>query len=222
MRLVTTCVLERSFATVRSSTYEYCRYWKALFVGQLLSAPIIFLHIQLYRLGGIAGDMVQLSLSILILTCLTALFVVNRRLTLSSRGIRSLSSRYQITENVRALRLLVPVVLFDTCVCIADMTGTMFFNVRPEFQPENCKLSPSYLPAYVVLRLAAVVLQYAIPVCIIRHESVRRAVPMRCSRVDAAPQNSEQPEIRNVLGTVLSEESSQRNYFNYLHQQWKI
>ncbi|RCN32276.1 hypothetical protein ANCCAN_21918, partial [Ancylostoma caninum] len=48
--LVTSCVLERSFATVRSSTYEYCRYWKALFLGQLLSALVVFLHVRVYHL----------------------------------------------------------------------------------------------------------------------------------------------------------------------------
>ncbi|KIH61742.1 hypothetical protein ANCDUO_07981 [Ancylostoma duodenale] len=85
--------------------------------------------------------------------CLIALLIVNRRLTLSTRGLRSLSCRYQITENVRALRLLVPLVLFDTCVSVADMTGTLFFEVRPEFQPGNCTSTPLYLPAYVVLRL---------------------------------------------------------------------
>lgn len=58
-------------------------------------------------------------------------------------------------KTLLSVRLLVPVVLFDSCVCAADMTGTMFFNVRPEFQPENCEISSSYLPAYVVLRLVS-------------------------------------------------------------------
>ncbi|RCN34305.1 hypothetical protein ANCCAN_19859 [Ancylostoma caninum] len=139
--------------------------------------------------------MIQLFLSILILTCLIALLIVNRRLTLSTRGQRSLSCRYQITENVRALRLLVPLVLFDTCISVADMAGTLFFNVRPEFQPRNCASNPLYLPAYLVLRLSAVVLQYAIPVCIIRHESVKRVVTMHCSRVDTSSQSSGQLEV---------------------------
>ncbi|EYC00632.1 hypothetical protein Y032_0114g449 [Ancylostoma ceylanicum] len=219
---VTTCVVERSFATIFSSTYEYCRYWQVFIVGQLLSALVIFLHVHVYHIGGIISDMIMLCLSVLILTCLIALLVVNRRLTLSTRGLRSLSCRYQITENVRALRLLVPLVLFDTCVSVADMAGTLFFNVRPEFQPRNCASSPLYLPAYIVLRLSAVILQYAIPVCIIRHESVRKVVTMRCSRVSTSSQSSEHFEIKNVLGTILSKEGSQKNYFNYLHQQWKI
>ncbi|RCN34304.1 hypothetical protein ANCCAN_19858 [Ancylostoma caninum] len=74
------------------------------------------------------------------------------------------------------------------------MTGTMFFNVRPQFQIEYCEQRPSYIPAYVVLRLAAIVLQYAIPVWVLRHESIRRVFPMRCSRVDNASQHPEQPE----------------------------
>ncbi|VDO26878.1 unnamed protein product [Heligmosomoides polygyrus] len=84
------------------------------------------------------------------LQCLTVLLLVNRRLTLITRGQRSLSYRYQISENVRALRYVF--VLLDTSVCAVDMIGSQLFQVHPAFEGGVYKSSPSYLPAYIVLR----------------------------------------------------------------------
>ncbi|KHJ95039.1 hypothetical protein OESDEN_05020 [Oesophagostomum dentatum] len=87
--------------------------------------------------------------------CLVALLVVNRRLTLSTRGVGSLSSRYQITENVRALRLLVPVVILDTSVVSTDMIGSQFFEVDVSFETEKCLTTKAYVVAYTLLRLVS-------------------------------------------------------------------
>ncbi|VDO08718.1 unnamed protein product, partial [Haemonchus placei] len=145
--------MERFLATVFSKTYEFRRNWFILLLGQVAVGIFIFLHIHVYRLGGTIVDMVQLGLSFVILTCLVVLLVVNRRLHLSTRGRRSLSNRYQISENVRALRLVAPVVLLDAGVTIADMTGTLFFDVQPAFDRGNYESgSNRYLVAYILLR----------------------------------------------------------------------
>lgn len=42
--------------------------------------------------------------------------------------------------------------LLDTSVCAVDMIGSQLFQVHPAFEGGVYKSSPSYLPAYIVLR----------------------------------------------------------------------
>ncbi|KHJ82434.1 hypothetical protein OESDEN_17872 [Oesophagostomum dentatum] len=150
----------------------------------------------------------MLSLSFIILTCLIALLAVNRRLTLSTRGVRSLSSRYQITENVRALRLLVPVVVLDTSITATDMIGSQIFGVLPIFETRKCLTIKAYMVAYIVLRLAAVVLQYGIPVFIIRHESIRKVIPVSWLRKKVNSKGSGPLEVNIMVEKVFFEKLS--------------
>ncbi|VDO88771.1 unnamed protein product [Haemonchus placei] len=185
------CVMERFLATVSSKTYEFRRNWFVLIVGQITAGIIIFLHIHVYRLGGTISDMVQLGLSFVIFT---------------------------ISENVRALRLVAPVVLLDTSVTITDMIGTLFFDVRPAFDRDSYVSGSSrYLVAYIVLRGAAVILQYGIPVAIVSHETLRKVACGSLSKVTGKPSCTRTDEVGEI---EARRESHQAVYFNYIRDQW--
>uniref|UniRef100_A0A7I4YZ92 G protein-coupled receptor n=1 Tax=Haemonchus contortus TaxID=6289 RepID=A0A7I4YZ92_HAECO len=213
------CVMERFLATVFSKTYEFRRNWFILLVGQIAVREALQLFpYRLIILGGTISDMVQLGLSFVILTCLVILLVVNRRLGLLTRGRESLSSRYQISENVRALRLVAPAVLLDTSVTIADMIGALFFDVRPAFYRESYESGSSrYLVAYIVLRGAAVILQYGIPVAIVSHETLRKVACGSLSKVTGKPSCAQNDEVGEI---EARRESHQAVYFNYIRDQW--
>ncbi|ETN77607.1 hypothetical protein NECAME_10910 [Necator americanus] len=46
----------------------------------------------------------------------------------------SLSARYQITENIRTIRVVLPAVLFDALVSVVDVCGTTLFKPEKKFQ----------------------------------------------------------------------------------------
>ncbi|ETN82522.1 hypothetical protein NECAME_07908 [Necator americanus] len=70
---------------------------------------------------------------------LVFLLYMNVRLTqLLQGGNGRLSTRYQLIENIKILRLLVPVVVFDTTVCAVDLIGAVFFNIQPAFNKIDC------------------------------------------------------------------------------------
>ncbi|XGW05276.1 hypothetical protein V3C99_016002, partial [Haemonchus contortus] len=199
------CVMERFLATVFSKTYEFRRNWFVLIVGQITALIIVFLHIRVYRIGGTTCDMVQLGFSFVIFTCIVVLLVVNRRLRRSTRGSGSLSSRYQISENVRALRLVAPVVLLDTGITIADMVGALFFDVRPAFDRDSYESGSSrYLIAYIALRGAVVILQYGIPVAIVSHETLRKVACGSLSKVTGKPSCTQTDEVRVPFKQISS------------------
>ncbi|KIH52925.1 hypothetical protein ANCDUO_16963, partial [Ancylostoma duodenale] len=121
------CVVERCFATIFMHTYEHWRPWNIVVGAQFLAAIVIYIHLSLVR-----NDSVQLALSTVIILFLIFLLYKNVRLTQLFRGGKStLSTRYQLTENIKILRLLVPVVVLDTAVCASDMAGDVFFHVDP-------------------------------------------------------------------------------------------
>ncbi|WKY09493.1 hypothetical protein Q1695_002115 [Nippostrongylus brasiliensis] len=219
---VTCCVFERFFATVYSGSYEFRRNYVALLLAQGIASVIVFLHVHVYHLGGFVSDITQFALSCIIVTCLALLLLFNRRLTLSTRGVRPLTHRYQITENIRALRLVAPVVLLDTSVCAVDMLGSVAFDVLPNIDAEIYRRESTYLPAYIVLRAAAILLQYGIPVVIVRDKCMRKTVLYFISKLCKISMEEKTAEVRDVLGAVVPKGASQTDYFNYLQQQWTV
>ncbi|EPB69800.1 hypothetical protein ANCCEY_11107 [Ancylostoma ceylanicum] len=156
------------------------------------------------------------------LVFLIFLLYKNVRLTQLFRGGKSsLSTRYQLTENIKILRLLVPVVVLDTTVCAADMAGNVFFHVDPYFNKQVCLGSTSYLPAYFVIRLVSLFMEWSIPISIIYQQATPKPVSnclqvMRLRRYSkTAPK-----KITNVLGTDIQGSSHQLDYFLQLQQQW--
>ncbi|KAK5971557.1 hypothetical protein GCK32_010042 [Trichostrongylus colubriformis] len=224
--MLTFCVLERFFATVFPKNYELRRNWFVLLSLQAIAVVIVVVHSRFDLFGGIVSDLVLLALYCVILVSLATLLMINRRMQASTRGKRSLSFRYQVSENVRALRLITPLVLFDTSVTIADMVAFLWFNVSRAFDADNYKSSPNYLPAYIVLRTAAVVLQYGIAAVMLRHETLRRIAYSTLSKLAGRPICANVDRV-DCIGRVAYVENVNRErddpaavYFNYLRNQW--
>lgn len=90
---------------------------------------------------------VQFALSICICICLVVLFFVNRRLTLNSRHRSKLTVRYQLAENVKALRYRFPKVplnpdSFQNIRSIRCTRQLSLHNVRLLHDILQCRLQP--------------------------------------------------------------------------------
>ncbi|EYC00616.1 hypothetical protein Y032_0114g441 [Ancylostoma ceylanicum] len=173
------------------------------------------------RVGGRgATDLILIILYILVVVSLTVLLLINRRLILSFRGgRRSLSARYQLTENVRALRLAVPVVVLDTIVSSIDLIASEFFDIVIDFEPSKCSTHIHYVLLYIIFRVASVVIELCIPVVIVRHESLSKVLCAYCrKRKVHAQKEGASFTIRNVLGMDI--QGRRDEYFDQLRQQW--
>ncbi|EYC00613.1 hypothetical protein Y032_0114g439 [Ancylostoma ceylanicum] len=170
--------------------------------------------------GSGASDLILFILAILIIASLTILLLINRKLILSFRGgRRSLSTRYQLTENVRALRLAVPVVVLDTLVTSADLIASNFFDIAVEFEPKKCSTHAHYLLFYIVFRLASVAFELCIPVAIVRHESLSKVLSAYCHKREVhLGKEKRAVTITNVLGMNI--QGGNDDHFGQLRQQW--
>ncbi|EGT42515.1 hypothetical protein CAEBREN_31122 [Caenorhabditis brenneri] len=95
---------------------------------------------------------VQFGLSIFICLCLIALFFINRHLTYNSIHRSKLTVRYQLAENVKALRTFVPFVVVDNCISILFVFSMFFLDVDFNMNLESCKTLPGYKISFAVFR----------------------------------------------------------------------
>ncbi|KAK6057733.1 hypothetical protein COOONC_04710 [Cooperia oncophora] len=81
----------------------------------------------------------MMTLYALNIVCLIILLCVNYRITKALAGTgATLSTRYQITENIRTIRVLLPTVLCDALVSAVDVSGALFFGLEHVFQVSRC------------------------------------------------------------------------------------
>ncbi|RCN37595.1 hypothetical protein ANCCAN_16503 [Ancylostoma caninum] len=101
------------------------------------------------------------------------------------------------------------------------MAGNIFLNVDPYFNKEACLGSTSYLPAYFVIRLFSLLMEWSIPISIIYQQATPKPIK-NCLQVMRLHGRSKTypKKITNVLGTDIQGSSHQLDYFLQLQQQW--
>ncbi|KAK6059400.1 hypothetical protein COOONC_02976, partial [Cooperia oncophora] len=131
MPLQLCCLVERLIATLCFHSYEKCRKWYLLALSQPFCIGFVFF----------------VDYGIIALLC------INRRLTKKYTGAGvSLSTRYQLTENIRTLRVFLPMIGFDTVISLVDTLGG-YFRLRQVFDPERCASDPPYLALYISITM---------------------------------------------------------------------
>ncbi|VDP48850.1 unnamed protein product [Heligmosomoides polygyrus] len=93
-------------------------------------------------------------------------------------GRRSLSTRYQLAENVRAVRLVVPVIILDTMVTLVDLISSRFFDVGMMFDAVKCS-NKNYVTTFLICRLVGPLMQ---PVSVITWNRVRATASLSYDR----------------------------------------
>ncbi|RCN36473.1 hypothetical protein ANCCAN_17648, partial [Ancylostoma caninum] len=153
-------VVERLLATVMMRTYEHNRRWWPVALSQPFAVgflPIGLAVGNFFLPNLFSRSLTMLSLYALNILCLIALLLINYRITTALTGSgASLSTRYQITENIRTIRqgaqcfsldfkrssesfrVLLPTVLFDALVSVVDVCGSIFFEVHHIFDISRC------------------------------------------------------------------------------------
>uniref|UniRef100_A0A1I7SY82 G protein-coupled receptor n=1 Tax=Caenorhabditis tropicalis TaxID=1561998 RepID=A0A1I7SY82_9PELO len=217
-------LIERLCATIFVSSYEHSRFWIVYLAGQGLGIGVVYYETVLIdneEFSDTAKN-VQLGLSICICACLVVLFFINRHLTFNSRHRSRLTVRYQLAENVKALRTFVPFVVVDNCISILFVFSMIFFQVDFSINLEACKEIPGYKISFAVFRTILLLTQLFMPFLVVKQHSsiwnqVKSLLARRKPTVRQA-KDTDQNKINNVLGMDIA--GTNIDYFTQLKVQW--
>ncbi|KAJ1353200.1 hypothetical protein KIN20_009784 [Parelaphostrongylus tenuis] len=219
---VALCLVERGYATCFVHTYEHRRPWTAVAISQFLGVFLVYGHLTISTRAGLLNDIVLLGLWGIILLVLIFILLKNILFTSKFRGGRvSLSSRYQVVDNIKSLKLLVPVVLLDTCVSIIDTLGKAILDIEPAFSSAKCLESSEYLSSYLILRIVSLTCEWCIPLSVFYQQTKPEVYHRLCDLLRFRTQTTITPKkITNVLGTNIIDKPNTVDHFTQLQQQW--
>ncbi|VDM52311.1 unnamed protein product [Angiostrongylus costaricensis] len=192
--IICCCVIERLVATIMMNTYEHNRRWFPVMLSQPFASYLYFFFLRKLRYGVVSSLGFQITLGItsifmgdefvralstlafylLNILGLIVLLFVNYRITrvLAGSGA-SLTTRYQITENIRTIRVLLPAVIFDSLVSITDILAMICFDLNPIFDEKRCT-EDYYVAAFYGFTTTSAVLEFLIPISLLFSHPVYR------------------------------------------------
>ncbi|ULT88262.1 hypothetical protein L3Y34_007450 [Caenorhabditis briggsae] len=232
--LIAISILERLIATTFSRYYEHARPWYLLAIGLFCASILVYIEFSNRHvlLAAVSTKNIQTLFAITCSVSLCLLLLANRAKSKHGRAKSALSERYQVNENVRALRVQIPVVVIDTVIQTMFLCSDMFWNAGQVLNLNNCYDDDWYLNKFTAFRLIGFTLQYFIPCIVMFHftqfccNSIRRRPNRRIKSVSPHPETTPITvlSIRNVLGMPLTGEhvgaSGQEAHFKNLHDQW--
>ncbi|KAF1752029.1 hypothetical protein GCK72_018583 [Caenorhabditis remanei] len=232
--LIAIGIIERLYATSLSRFYENSRPWLTLGFG--LVCATILVYIEFSNRHAIMATIPTRNIQALFaITCSVSLFlllIANRSKSKSGRAKSALSERYQVTENLKALRIQIPIVCIDTAVQVMFLCSDVFLNTAQVLNLNYCYDDDYYLKKFATFRLIGFTLQYLIPFIVLFHFSqfccntIRRRPVKRLTPISPSPETvpSNVVTIRNVFGITLSGDDQgpvgQDVHFRNLYAQW--
>uniref|UniRef100_A0A1I7SY81 G_PROTEIN_RECEP_F1_2 domain-containing protein n=1 Tax=Caenorhabditis tropicalis TaxID=1561998 RepID=A0A1I7SY81_9PELO len=226
-------IIERIFATTLSRSYEKSRPWTVLGFGLVAASLLVYLEFSNRHalMATISTRHIQVLFAIL---CSCSLFILlwkNWSKSKSGRAKSALSERYQVNENLKALRIQIPVVCIDTAIQIMFLSTEYVWRIAQVLNLNRCYDDDVYLIKFAALRLLGFILQYFIPFIVLFHtsficcNSLRRRPVKRPTGVSPSPGTiAAVGTIRNVIGITLTAAeygpAGQEAHFRNLYAQW--
>ncbi|CAJ0590086.1 unnamed protein product [Cylicocyclus nassatus] len=210
------CLLERLVATCCFKFYEKNRMWHLLLLSVPLCTLFTILNSSLKLDFAGSGAFVVLSYYTAQTLVLLLLLYVNRSMTKKYTGLGvRLCMRYQLAENIRAIRVFLPMIVFDTLISLLCATAD-YLQFNFVFQPKLCQQDPYYLPVYISVVLTSSLLELCEAVVIFI-----RSPTVRFTRVrNKIAGGKYTPSVVNVFGSDLIFEQTYRNHFDDLSKIW--
>ncbi|ETN78978.1 hypothetical protein NECAME_00351 [Necator americanus] len=164
----------------------------------------------------------MLGLQSFIILVLVILLILNRSRTKREIGNGHLSFRYQMAENINALRIIIPVVVLDALLTFVDILCEKIFSVDVVFESMKCDIR-SYFTVFVISQTARVGIEASIPlVVVILHPSLRKAIASKPCGCRSQKGDMERLQLRNVLGEKINSTQSVEQHFSYLQAKWDV
>ncbi|CAJ0590032.1 unnamed protein product [Cylicocyclus nassatus] len=219
-------VVERLLATAMMKTYEYNREWWRVILTQPLAVGLAVGNF--FMPDVLSQSLTIISLYIVNISCLIILLFINYRLTSALTGSgAALSTRYQITENIRTIRVLLPTVVFDALVTVSDLCGAMLFDMKHVFDIQRCS-DDKYVQMFYVITTVSSIFEFLVPLSLmLSHPAYRRhslllyeRQPLRIMyQHQSVVKDKTLPKVVNVLGIEIANAGEQA-YFENLSRVW--
>ncbi|CAB3396515.1 unnamed protein product [Caenorhabditis bovis] len=153
-------LIERLCATIFVSKYENWRPWVVLACAYTAACYVVsveFEHRKDLENSNITKK-IQAIFALVTSLGLIVLLTANRIMIKASAGKSKLSRRYQLVENVKALRLYVPIIVIDSTVQWILLATDTFFHVSYVLDLNLCYDVHQYLKKFLLLRVVRNVL----------------------------------------------------------------
>ncbi|XGW05863.1 hypothetical protein V3C99_016318 [Haemonchus contortus] len=214
-------LIERFVASCFPMQYEKARPWKAFWLAQPICLLISYGVIYSARITISSEDDIQQAIlfviQLFIAVMVVVLMIYNRWRTKKSIGIGTkLTTRYQLAENIRALKILIPVIFFDLSLTICDILSRVMLVVAAE---TNCSLGVFGI-FYVIFKFASFLCQLCVPISFIFFHPVFKRYRKIRSLFHLKSQGDERVVIRSVLGTTINRCDNTDDYFSSLRKKW--
>ncbi|KAE9552058.1 hypothetical protein FO519_004749 [Halicephalobus sp. NKZ332] len=218
-----TFTVERTVATVRNKNYEVnCKFYLgtimvtvAVIFSFLLGLNYFYFNFNMYGQIGLV-----FSINILNLISLLILVFVNKKLRLIHFNSKiHLSQRYQVTENIRVLYVLFPLVLAGIITGVVSLGIQMWQTLMDYSQmlrTNGYYLINSCFPTvcfFIILIKDSVVKKRII--YLFKKRELRKI------EVSSAPEFGKPNLAKNVVGKNLVVSNSPENHFSQLDSMWK-
>ncbi|KAL6744073.1 hypothetical protein Aduo_017047 [Ancylostoma duodenale] len=218
-------LIERIVASCYTSRYETSRPWAVILVAQTLCVGISVIVVSSQQWVQNFDDFKQwclLGLQSFIILVLIVLLVINWLRTEREIGNGHLGFRYQMAENINALRIVIPVIVLDALITVVDTLCKIMFSVDVIFDPNLCG-DDNYVTIFAISQVFRVGLQTTIPLSILfLHPSIKKAVVVKLCGKFCSTRNSGQFELRNVLGKKICSTQSTDKHFSQLRAEWGL
>ncbi|XGW05862.1 hypothetical protein V3C99_016317 [Haemonchus contortus] len=215
-------LIERFVASWFSMQYEKARPWKIFWIAQPICLLISYAVIYSAKLTIYSEDDIQtailLVIQVLIAVIAILLLIYNRWRTKNSLGVgTNLSTRYQLAENIRVLKIIVPVIFFDLSLTICDIVSRVMHTIAQEMK---CT-SHVFDILYVTFKFLSFLFQLCIPLSVLFFHPVFQKFTKICNLCQSNSRGSNGVVIRNVLGTVINEDHTADKCFVTLQKRWE-
>ncbi|EYB94636.1 hypothetical protein Y032_0169g226 [Ancylostoma ceylanicum] len=217
-------LLERVIATWKPAQYEPYRRWLYFWLCQLIC---LLMSIGIATLKCLPGfslnnehSFALLIMMFLILSLLVLLLFCNRYMTKEAAGKGlTLSTRYQLAENIKALKVVIPIITCDSSITLFDLGAQFFFKVSRTFDMSRC-YDNAYIHEFISCQVIRFALQIAIPLWVFySHPPLRKFIAGK-RNVTKVVEKGRRSIIKNVLGKNIGDVKQNETYETILKRLW--
>lgn len=219
-------LIERSAASCSPRQHETARPWKLFWSAQpiciLIAFGITYSKEWHIFMSDNVHDITLFIIQLVIATITLWLLIYNIRQTKLSLGNGTkLTTRYQLSENIRVLKILLPVIFFDVILTLCDLISQIVCNIYMNMNSRVEHTERNFVSTYIAFKIVSCICQLCIPVSVIFFHPIFKKRRNICNvSLVFSQKASSRVEIRSVLGTKINEDHTADKYFSTLRKSW--
>ncbi|CAJ0588725.1 unnamed protein product [Cylicocyclus nassatus] len=131
------------------------------------------------------------------------------------RGL-DLNARYQLIENIRTLKIIIPAIVLDSMLTAVDLASEYIFSV-PYFVENNRCRDNTYMLKFIVIKAVHIAVEAAIPSWIFYSHPHLKRTNTSSTTIFVGRSG---PVITNVFGENVGDAKQEETYETVLSRMW--